>query len=79
MAIDPTDPETFEPDRPVEPSETELDEEAPEADTAEQHTEVSSLRDDYDYDLLSNESFSADEADRAEQARFVAPDDDDYR
>ncbi|WP_128379574.1 hypothetical protein [Streptomyces cavernae] len=72
MAIDPTDPETFEPS-----AEEEIDDEAPEADAAEQHTDLAPP--DADYDLLSGDTYSADEADRAEQARFVALDEDDYR
>ncbi|MFD5076304.1 hypothetical protein [Streptomyces sp. NPDC058371] len=71
MAIDPTDPETFEDEETVD-----LAEETPEADAAEQHTDVAPDRDD---SLTSADPATANEADLAEQARVVPLDEDDYR
>ncbi|MFJ9027945.1 hypothetical protein ACIRQP_05370 [Streptomyces sp. NPDC102274] len=72
MAVDPTDPDTFETN-----DEEELDEEVPEADAAEQHTDV---RPKGDEPLTRIDPDRADEADAAEQARAVGSDeDDDYR
>ncbi|MCL7375855.1 MULTISPECIES: hypothetical protein [unclassified Streptomyces] len=73
MAVDPTDPETFE----TNDEEAELDEEVPEADAAEQHTDV---RPGGDEPLTRTDPDRADEADAADQARAVGTDeDDDYR
>ncbi|MEU1037488.1 hypothetical protein ACFYP4_19060 [Streptomyces sp. NPDC005551] len=72
MAIDPTDPETFEDER----STARIHEETPEADAAEQHTEVAPSRDE---PLTDADPGSANEADLAEQARVVSLDEDDYR
>ncbi|WP_441249382.1 hypothetical protein [Kitasatospora sp. McL0602] len=71
MSVDPTDPDTFEDEEPAE-----FDVEAPEADAAEQHTDVSQRRDDK---LNGLDPDTANEADRAEQARVVELDEDDYR
>ncbi|MEV6182506.1 hypothetical protein ACIHAR_32690 [Streptomyces sp. NPDC052016] len=72
MAIDPTDPETFE----DEDDATEFDVEAPENDAAEQHADVAPGRDD---PLESVDPARANEADLVEQARVVSLDEDDYR
>ncbi|WP_326577712.1 hypothetical protein OG250_14105 [Streptomyces sp. NBC_00487] len=72
MAVDPTEPDTF----PEEDS-MELDDvEAPEADAAEQHTDIAQDRDD---PLTDADPGAANEADLAEQARVVSLDEDDYR
>ncbi|MGW7368965.1 hypothetical protein ACWGI8_37460 [Streptomyces sp. NPDC054841] len=77
MAVDPTDPETFaEDDQGQSLTSDELDEETPEADAAEQHTELQQRRDD---PLTTIHPDTANEADAAEQARVVALDEDDYR
>ncbi|MFI6285306.1 hypothetical protein ACIBCM_11195 [Streptomyces sp. NPDC051018] len=83
MAVDPTDPENFDDDRTAGDTDDdragnrvdELGEEVPEADAAEQHTEV---RPDDD-DLSHIDPDTANEADAVEQARVVALDEDDYR
>ncbi|MFH9421523.1 hypothetical protein [Streptomyces sp. NPDC017529] len=72
MPVDPTDPDTFE----DETDTTEFDVEAPEADAAEQHTDLAQRRDE---PLTGADPDAADEADRAEQARVVDLDEDDYR
>ncbi|MER5947054.1 hypothetical protein ABT127_13400 [Streptomyces sp. NPDC001904] len=72
MTVDPSDPATFTDNRP-----TEIGVEEPEADAAEQSTELTPQQDDMPGD--SADPDSADEADRAEQARVVALDEDDYR
>ncbi|MEF3115855.1 hypothetical protein [Streptomyces chrestomyceticus] len=72
MPVDPTDPDTFE----DETDASEIDVEAPEADAAEQQADLSPHRDD---PLTGIDPGSADEADRAEQARVVDLDEDDYR
>ncbi|WP_225725272.1 MULTISPECIES: hypothetical protein [unclassified Nocardia] len=69
MPVDPTDPDTFE-------DEPELDIETPEADAAEQHADLAPHEDD---SLTSTDPDAADETDRAEQARVVEIDEDDYR
>ncbi|MET7294379.1 hypothetical protein ABZS79_19990 [Streptomyces griseoloalbus] len=75
MAVDPTDPETFEEDEDVR-EDLEYDVEAPEVDAAEQHTEVKPDRDD---PLTRVDPDRANEADMVEQARVVSLDEDDYR
>ncbi|AJE82516.1 MULTISPECIES: hypothetical protein [Streptomyces] len=74
MTVDPTDPETFEegtvPANPVEA-------EASEGDAAEQQADLAPLRDEPVPPERSTDE--ADEADRAEQSRVVALDEDDYR
>ncbi|MEU6388700.1 hypothetical protein [Streptomyces sp. NPDC046939] len=72
MAIDPDEPETFAADEPQE-----IDVEAPEADIAEQLTEVAPVED--DTPPVPAAPDAADEGDLAEQARVVALDEDDYR
>ncbi|MBX9423074.1 MULTISPECIES: hypothetical protein [Streptomyces] len=71
MTVDPTEPDTF-----TEEEVEVLDEEIPEADAAEQHTE---LRPSEDEPVTHVERDSANEADSSEQARVVALDEDDYR
>ncbi|OXS30756.1 hypothetical protein [Streptomyces sp. XY006] len=74
MAVDPTDPETFEAeDVPETP---EFDVEAPEVDAAEQQAELAPDRDD---PLTGVNPDRANEADLVEQARIVSLDEDDYR
>ncbi|GAA3881201.1 hypothetical protein ACWDR2_16600 [Streptomyces sp. NPDC003631] len=73
MAVDPTDPETFEED---EAEAAELDVEAPENDAAEQHKE---LDPEGDEPLTEEEILRANEADLVEQKRVVRIDEDDYR
>lgn len=76
MSIDPTDPDTFE-DSVENTDETAVhDVEAPEADTAEQHREVIARRDE---PPRTDEFVEANEVDRAEQARVVEVDEEDYR
>ncbi|MEV7193482.1 hypothetical protein AB0N81_16995 [Streptomyces sp. NPDC093510] len=75
MSVDPSDPETFETDADVAAA-AGADVEAPEADAAEQQTELTPRRDD---SLEGADPASADEADLAEQARVVTLDEDDYR
>ena len=70
MTVDPTDPETLE-----EADATEFDVEAPEADAAEQHTDLTPHED----DSSTGSNADANEADRAEPARVVELDEDDYR
>ncbi|MEV5593019.1 hypothetical protein [Streptomyces sp. NPDC052496] len=72
MPVDPTDPDTFE----DETDAAEFDVEAPEADAAEQHTDVAPHR---DQPLTGLDPSVANEADVAEQARVVDLDEDDYR
>ncbi|GAB2725174.1 hypothetical protein [Streptomyces bullii] len=74
MAVDPTDPETFEDDDAQEVQEFGV--EAPEVDAAEQHADIKPDRDD---PLTQVDPDRANEADLAEQARIVALDEDDYR
>ncbi|MEI5006433.1 hypothetical protein RB196_02850 [Streptomyces sp. PmtA] len=80
MAADPTDPGTFTEDDQGTPNEfeelEELDEETPEADAAEQHTEVRPVGDE---PLTGIDPAKVNEADAQEQARVVALDEDDYR
>ncbi|MFF4404206.1 hypothetical protein ACFY2W_17600 [Streptomyces sp. NPDC001262] len=72
MPVDPMDPDTFE----DETDAGELDVEAPEADAAEQHADLAPHRDE---PLEHVDPGAANEADRAEQARVVEIDEDDYR
>jgi hypothetical protein len=74
MPVDPTDPETFEDEEDL--GDAALDEEVPEADAAEQHTEIQPEHDD---PLTGIDRDTANEADAAEQARVVSLDEDDYR
>ncbi|MEK9519248.1 hypothetical protein ACIOMM_11590 [Streptomyces sp. NPDC087908] len=83
MTVDPTDPDTFaeeaekaEKAKEAEDGDVALDEETPEADAAEQHTELQQREDE---PLTRVERDSANEADASEQARVVAVDEDDYR
>ncbi|WNI22596.1 hypothetical protein [Streptomyces sp. ITFR-16] len=71
MTVDPSDPETFEDVQPDEPGQ-----ETPEADAAEQQTD---LRPGTDEPLTDLDPNGADEADAADQARVVPQDEDDYR
>ncbi|MFF5423166.1 MULTISPECIES: hypothetical protein [unclassified Streptomyces] len=71
MTVDPTEPDTF-----AEEEDAVLDEEIPEADAAEQQTELQQ-REDEPLTHVAHES--ANEADATEQARVVALDEDDYR
>lgn len=75
MAVDPTDPETFEEDEDVQEG-VEYDVEAPVADAAEQQTAVRPEEDD---PLEEVDPDRANEADLVEQARVVQLDEDDYR
>lgn len=72
MRVDPTDPDTFE----DESDAAEFDVEAPEADTAEQYTELAPNEDE---PLTGIDPDSANEADRIEQARVVELNEDEYR
>ncbi|MFI2430817.1 hypothetical protein [Streptomyces sp. NPDC018693] len=74
MAVDPTDPETFEQLDTEVPAE--YDVEAPQTDAAEQHADVKPERDDPMEDV---DPARANEADLVEQARVVSLDEDDYR
>ncbi|MEV5505926.1 hypothetical protein [Streptomyces orinoci] len=77
MPVDPINPDTFEDDDIENEGEAmEFDVEAPEADAAEQHTDLAPDRDE---PLTPLDTYSANEADRAEQARVVELDEDDYR
>ncbi|WP_455352599.1 hypothetical protein [Streptomyces sp. SYSU K217416] len=75
MTVDPSDPDTFE-EVLEESAEESLDDEAPEADAAEQHTELRQHRDD---PLTGRDRDASNDADAAEQARVVELDEDDYR
>ncbi|MFJ8308651.1 MULTISPECIES: hypothetical protein [unclassified Streptomyces] len=72
MPVDPSDPETFQEDDDA----AELSQETPEADAAEQHTDV---RQDHDDPLTHVHPDTANVADAVEQGRVVALDEDDYR
>ncbi|OKK06327.1 hypothetical protein AMK26_09820 [Streptomyces sp. CB03234] len=74
MTVDPNEPETFEAD--TTESTVTLDEETPEADAAEQHTELQQRTDD---PLTRIDPGVVNEADAAEQTRVVTMDEDDYR
>ncbi|MGX1851338.1 hypothetical protein OIU91_15200 [Streptomyces sp. NBC_01456] len=72
MRVDPTDPETF-----VDESDaTDIDVEAPEADAAEQYADLAPQ---HDEPLTGLDPDEANEADRAEQARVVELNEDEYR
>ncbi|MFI1562439.1 hypothetical protein ACH4ZX_05100 [Streptomyces sp. NPDC020490] len=74
MAVDPTDPETFQ-DEETEKV-PEFDVEAPENDAAEQ---LADLAPDRDEPLEDVDPARANEADLVEQRRVVSLDEDDYR
>ncbi|THA70247.1 hypothetical protein E6P78_09720 [Streptomyces sp. A0958] len=71
MTVDPRDPETFEDVQPDEP-----DQETPDADAAEQQTD---LRPEDDEPLTDHDRDDVSEGDAADQARVVPQDEDDYR
>ncbi|MEX0169202.1 hypothetical protein [Streptomyces sp. LMG1-1-1.1] len=71
MTVDPSEPDTF-----AEEEVALLEQEIPEADAAEQHTEVQQREDE---PVTHIEHESANEADASEQARVVTLDEDDYR
>jgi hypothetical protein len=72
MTVDPTDPDTFVDDAEVR----EFDEESPEADAAEQLTDLNPHR---DAPLSTQDPGTANIADVVEQTRIVEIDEDDYR
>ncbi|WP_336053212.1 hypothetical protein [Streptomyces sp. CA2R101] len=72
MRVDPTDPETFA----DESDATEIDVEAPEADTAEQYADLAPQQDET---VTVHDPDEANEADLAEQARVVELNEDEYR
>ncbi|MEV8317398.1 hypothetical protein AB0Q95_24835 [Streptomyces sp. NPDC059900] len=74
MTVDPSDPETFEAGDIPEIADQSA--EAPEADAAEQQTDLTPSEDD---SLRDADTAAANEADLAEQARVVSIDEDDYR
>ena len=74
MAIDPSDPGTFEDDETGK--DQEIDVEAPENDAAEQYADLAPDRDD---PLEDVDPARANEADLVEQRRVVSIDEDDYR
>lgn len=69
MSVDPSEPESYQEDDAAE-----LPSEAPEADAAEQHSDVRQDRDDPITDIDAD----ADEADAVEQSRVVPLDEDEY-
>ncbi|MCJ1678010.1 hypothetical protein MTF65_11770 [Streptomyces sp. APSN-46.1] len=71
MTVDPAEPETFQEQLPEA-----LDAETPEADAAEQRTELRPSEDD---PLTPLEGSEATDGDAFEQARVVPQDEDDYR
>ncbi|MFH8871282.1 MULTISPECIES: hypothetical protein [Streptomyces] len=71
MTVDPSDPDTFEMAEPEDAGP-----EAPEADAAEQRTDV---RPEEDESAGSVDPGAANEADVAEQRRVIPLDEDDYR
>ncbi|MFF2651222.1 hypothetical protein [Streptomyces sp. NPDC058045] len=77
MSVDPSDPETFDEAYPDSARDRAEDTEAPEADAAEQHTEVAARQTEVRNE--HGDPDTADEGDRAEQARVVELDEDDYR
>ncbi|MEU0744769.1 hypothetical protein [Streptomyces sp. NPDC006134] len=74
MAVDPTDPETFEDEETRDDQEFGV--EAPEVDAAEQQADIAPDRDD---PLTGVDPDRASEADLMEQTRIVTLDEDDYR
>lgn len=75
MSVDPSDPETFA--NTIEnDSSVPYGVEAPEADAVEQHHDLVPHRDDLP---TADEPLEANEADRAEQARIVEENEEDYR
>ncbi|WP_405869537.1 MULTISPECIES: hypothetical protein [unclassified Streptomyces] len=74
MAVDPTDPETFEDEDTQEARE--IDVEAPENEAADRFTDRAADRDD---PLEDVDPARANEADLVEQRRVVSIDEDDYR
>ncbi|MEU6255411.1 hypothetical protein [Streptomyces sp. NPDC047043] len=74
MAIDPSDPGTFEDEETRK--DREIDVEAPENDAAEQNADLAPDRDD---PLEDVDPARANEADIVEQRRVVSIDEDDYR
>ncbi len=74
MPVDPTDPETFEEEDEAEAME--FDVEAPEADAAEQLADLFPHPDEVPPEADPD---TANEADRAEQARVVELNEDEYR
>ncbi|MFD0309351.1 hypothetical protein [Streptomyces sp. NPDC127119] len=74
MTVDPTDPEVLQ--DTDDTGATEIGVEAPEADAAEQRTDLAPRLDD---PLTDADADSASEGDLAEQARVVELDEDDYR
>lgn len=75
MPVDPNEPDTFGDDVLTDRPE-ETDAEAPEADTAEQHTELTESE---DAPLAGRDLSEVNPADLAEQARVVELNEDDYR
>ncbi|MBM9619497.1 hypothetical protein [Streptomyces zhihengii] len=73
MTVDPSEPDTFDED---DRNTAQQDSEVPEADAAEQHTDIRQDRDD---PVNRADPDAANEADAAEQARVVTLDEDDYR
>ncbi|MDD9378724.1 hypothetical protein M8Z33_19070 [Streptomyces sp. ZAF1911] len=71
MTVDPAEPDTFQSEL-----RDNLDVEAPEADAAEQNTELNPTEDD---PLAPVGQREASDGDAAEQTRVVPLDDDDYR
>ncbi|MCX5376024.1 hypothetical protein [Streptomyces sp. NBC_00091] len=71
MTVDPAEPDTFR-----EKFRDDLADEAPEADAAEQLTDIQPQEDD---PLVGLDAGEAPEADAAEQARVVPLDEEDYR
>jgi len=83
MTVDPSDPETFAAEETTATTAasgisdiSDLSTETPEADAAEQHTDLAPRDDD---SLQGADTDAANEADLAEQARVVSLDEDDYR
>ncbi|MGW5732400.1 MULTISPECIES: hypothetical protein [Streptomyces] len=76
MTVDPSDPETFEAEVTADHTIGDSSTEAPEADAAEQQTELTPREDD---SLQDADPAAGSEADLAEQARVVSLDEDDYR